>query len=951
MLQLLDQDGTVLYQWITTKEPEVIRGLTPGTYQVKELEAADGYLLLPEPVEIEIRNDAGVQTFTVTNQKLITEIEKIDQETKEPLSGAKLRLVRESDGEVIREWVSGNVPEVFKGLSKGVYLLQEVEAPEGYAIAKEVRFEVTGQEEKQVITLENEKIVTEFTKEDGVEHTPVIGAKLQLIRDAGTENETVIQEWVTDGKPVTFTGIPAGSYVIREVETPEGYASMEELTIEVRAEESQQSFTVLNQPIQVEIEKTNSNGSSLGGAILQLVWKADGKVIREWESKPKEAEHFIKLPTGTYIIREVKAPSGYRKMEPQEIEILDTEDLQEFAVKNYKITHSGGGGGGGDNPGSETDYMELYKVDGKTGERLANAEITVYRPDGSVYFTGVTGPSGTVRFEKPGEGTYTFKETKAPEGYYLNDTVYQFTVTASGAVEGDREIPNYQPGTVIISKEDVTTAEELPGAQIEITDEDGNKIFEGVSDEHGKVYFEAPAPGTYYFREVVAPDGYELNETIFSFTVFEDGSIVGDCTIQDQKHYGRITASYETDRKGEGDVTIQDLISVPKTGDTSNLPLLLAVWLASATGIIGLALYYWKTRNTRKKQRGKKVGMFLILSILMVGLPAGNAQAAEEKIENLYEERQYTTQNPDSDEAEKLFEKELERDGVTYRLSEIQTEVINEDGGSAGSSLEIAGTPMLKEKAEEQKPEDIIQLDGVDYQLQESILEETTIEAHEETVEETVTYEAVEAKDVIPSQIPVTVTDDTTGQSMEAMASIASQEFSEERWEDNFSFTVTFHEYGIDGYWLGDQVFVLDEENLDFTGYEELLLSLIEAEPENYRIHNAEWAGEPYEDSEGITCRDAVVSGEKLVRDCVITYRGTAAFEEEPGVRYLASYKPQELADDGTITYTMKAVGIYTPKNGSAAAVIAAVGVTAASAATGGFLYYRKRKQKSTANA
>ena len=258
---------------------------------------------------------------------------------------------------------------------------------------------------------------------------------------------------------------------------------------------------------------------------------------------------------------------------------------------------------------------------------------------------------------------------------------------------------------------------------------------------------------------------------------------------------------------------------------------------------------------------------------------------------------------------------------------------------------------MLKEKAEEQKPEDIIQLDGVDYQLQESILEETTIEAHEETVEETVTYEEVEAKDIIPSQIPVTVTDDTTGQSMEAMASIASQEFSEERWEDNFSFTVTFHEYGIDGYWLGDQVFVLDEENLDFTGYEELLLSLIEAEPENYRIHNAEWAGEPYEDSEGITCRDAVVSGEKLVRDCVITYRGTAAFEEEPGVRYLASYKPHELADDGTITYTMKAVGIYTPKNGSAAAVIAAVGVTAASAATGGFLYYRKRKQKSTANA
>ncbi len=66
-----------------------------------------------------------------------------------------------------------------------------------------------------------------------------------------------------------------------------------------------------------------------------------------------------------------------------------------------------------------------------------------------------------------------------------------------------------------------------------------------------KVYFEVPAPGEYRFREVAAPEGYELNETIFSFTVFEDGSIIGDCTITNQKHYGTITASYETDRKGD----------------------------------------------------------------------------------------------------------------------------------------------------------------------------------------------------------------------------------------------------------------------------------------------------------------------------------------------------------------------------------------------------------------
>ena len=92
-----------------------------------------------------------------------------------------------------------------------------------------------------------------------------------------------------------------------------------------------------------------------------------------------------------------------------------------------------------------------------------------------------------------------FQEVAAPDGYYLNETVYQFTITPAGAIEGDTELFNYKKGTVIISKEDVTTAEELPGAVIEITDSEGNKIFEDVSDEHGKVYFEVPAPGVYHF--------------------------------------------------------------------------------------------------------------------------------------------------------------------------------------------------------------------------------------------------------------------------------------------------------------------------------------------------------------------------------------------------------------------------------------------------------------------
>ena len=131
-----------------------------------------------------------------------------------------------------------------------------------------------------------------------------------------------------------------------------------------------------------------------------------------------------------------------------------------------------------------------------------------------------------------------------------------------------------------------------------ITDKDGNEVFKGTSDENGKVYFEVPAPGEYHFRETVAPKGYELNETVFSFTVFEDGSILGDCTITDRKHYGRITASYETKLKGDGDVTVGELLHAPKTGDTSGLAGLFAVWLASVAGLAGMV--FWR----RKRKKG-----------------------------------------------------------------------------------------------------------------------------------------------------------------------------------------------------------------------------------------------------------------------------------------------------------------------------------------------------------
>lgn len=86
--------------------------------------------------------------------------------------------------------------------------------------------------------------------------------------------------------------------------------------------------------------------------------------------------------------------------------------------------------------------------------------------------------------------------------------------------------------------------------------------------------------------------------------MFEDGSIIGDNTITDQKHYGTITANYETNRRGEGDLMVGELNHAPKTGDTSYFVGVFMAWLASVVSLLIVSLSKWR-KNKEIKNRDK----------------------------------------------------------------------------------------------------------------------------------------------------------------------------------------------------------------------------------------------------------------------------------------------------------------------------------------------------------
>ncbi len=122
--------------------------------------------------------------------------------------------------------------------------------------------------------------------------------------------------------------------------------------------------------------------------------------------------------------------------------------------------------------------------------------------------------------EKLPAGDYTLTEVKAPDGYAFSESV-QFTVLPTGEVQ--RFEMRDDVIKVEISKVDITTNKELPGAELIITNKDG-KVVEHWTSTDKPHYIEKLPAGDYTLTEITAPNGYEIAENI-SFTVLPNGDV------------------------------------------------------------------------------------------------------------------------------------------------------------------------------------------------------------------------------------------------------------------------------------------------------------------------------------------------------------------------------------------------------------------------------------------
>ena len=440
----------------------------------------------------------------------------------------------------------------------GKYEIREIKAPEGYVLNNEpndVELTYAGQEfevrdtvntafenEYQSVrislskVMENDKLFGIYGKDNYTSirfglfaSENITAADGTVIPADGLISEVSLDEDMTAKFDVQ---IPFGRYYVQEIATDEHYVlngekylvNFEYMGQDIRTVDIDcGQFVNLLKRGRIEGHKVDDKSEPLENAVFGLFTADCVKFSRDTAVMTAASDEngyfeFDEIPYGEYIVREIEAPTGYI-LSGESYPVTVCEDGETITIRtvNKPIT------------------VEVSKVD-VYGEELIGADMQLENADGEIIDEWISDGTNHIVTELPA-GDYTLKEIAAPDGYVIATDI-EFEVFADGTIkirnvdstaiseDGNPLIVMVDDTTKVkISKRDITTDKELPGATLQIIDEDGNVVEEWVSaDEAHLVEGKLIAGKEYTLREIIAPDGYEIANEI-KFTVNEDGSV------------------------------------------------------------------------------------------------------------------------------------------------------------------------------------------------------------------------------------------------------------------------------------------------------------------------------------------------------------------------------------------------------------------------------------------
>lgn len=321
------------------------------------------------------------------------------------------------------------------------YTVRETSVPEGYVAS--YAYTTKPYEGAQngagatytVATVTNTRIhgsieVSKVAKEDGNKLLPNTGFELR-------KDGVAVRKGVTNDKGIlTFADVPYGEYEVVETAAPEGYVlDQTPYPVKITTQGQVVSLTVGDEQIKgsVVVAKADAEDEAklLPGAEFSLM--KDDTVVAQGTTNDEGTLSFTDVAFGDYTLVETKAPEGYvLDATPMPVQIREHSAEVKITVKDQKIKGT----------------VLITKVDAQhQGKTLSGAEFELKQGD-KVVAQGTTGADGTLVFTNVVYGNYELVETKAPEGYELNQKPVVVKVEENGTVI-KLEVKNTPKPTVV----------------------------------------------------------------------------------------------------------------------------------------------------------------------------------------------------------------------------------------------------------------------------------------------------------------------------------------------------------------------------------------------------------------------------------------------------------------------------------------------------------------------
>lgn len=252
------------------------------------------------------------------------------------------------------------------------------------------------------------------------------------------------------------------------------------------------------------------------------------------------------LPEGDYEWREISTADGYMISSKKAITVTADKTAKTEFINRASAPDKG--------------KITIHKRDAETRADLAGAKFEVAAaedifvgngyciyPKGTVIDTITTGTDGIAETTKAiYKGySYTVTEIEAPKGYSISDEPTQTIKLVEQQAEFVVDFENEQNTIPFeITKTDISTGELIPDCTFEILNENKEQVITGTTDENGIAHFQL-AIGKYFYREISAPDIYEIDDTPYPFEITENDDIV-KAEMTNKKKSGSIKVTKTT---------------------------------------------------------------------------------------------------------------------------------------------------------------------------------------------------------------------------------------------------------------------------------------------------------------------------------------------------------------------------------------------------------------------